>query len=411
MSIVVIEPYGHGNIEGLRQAAAAAGGSFYVIQPSQRDRVPQVWMRETARVKKGLFFEQRFQPRVAEGSELLEGIPPSEIPSLGGCNIVMRKEPTEVPLVGPQGDPILAHWNCGLGRAVAFASDASGRWGADWVKWNRYRPFWAQVIRWCQRRTPPSPYSLTLQKGREPGTADAIIDAVDAKGKFANFLEPKGNLVRPDLSNATMEFQQVSPGRYRASFPTPQAGGYVVNVQYEENGRKYLMRGGFVPPFHPEYRSFEDNAALLARIADETGGRMMGPGMDRFAPTGQVAYAAKPFWPALLILALIVLPLDIFVRRVIVGFSDVVRFVKKFLPARVAPRRDPVAEALASARAQVGAQELASWTAPEGGAEVAALSETEAPAPAAAQKAEPAPDPRTNRLMEAKRRARRRFEK
>jgi Ca-activated chloride channel family protein len=411
MSICVIEPMGRNNLDEMRAAAAAAGGSFYVIQPSQYDRVPQVWMRESARVKKGLFFEQKFTPKVAEASELLEGIPAGDLPSLGGYNIAGRKDPTEVPLVGPNNDPILAHWNCGLGRAVAFTSDASGRWGNDWVKWSRFRPFWAQAIRWCQRRTPPSPYTLTLQKGREPGTAEAIIDAVDAKGRFVNFLAPKGNLVRPDLSAAPMDFQQVGPGRYRASFPTDKAGGYVVNVQYGEEGRNFLMRGGFVPPFHPEYRSFEDNGALLARIADETGGRVMGPAMDWFAPTGQVAYASKPFWPALLIAALILLPLDIFVRRVIVGFSDVVRFVRRFLPAKKESRRDPVRDALVAARAQVNAVELASWTAPEGGAEVAALDESEVPATPGAPAPEVASDPTSKRLMEAKQRARRRFEK
>ncbi|HKS16007.1 MAG TPA: glutamine amidotransferase, partial [Planctomycetota bacterium] len=411
MSIVVIEPMGRSNLDELRGAAAAAGGAFYVIHPSEYERVPQVWMRESARVKKGLFYEHAFKPQVVESSELLEGISPAEIPQLGGYNIASRKDPTEVPLVGPQNDPVLAHWNCGLGRSIAFTSDASGRWGSEWVKWNRFRPFWAQAIRWCQRRTPPSPYSLTLQKGREPGTAEAIIDAVDAKGKFVNFLEPKGNLVRPDLSSGTMDFQQVGPGRYRATFPTDRQGGYVVNVQYGEGNKNYLMRGGFVPPFHPEYRSFEDNGPMLARIADETGGRVMGPGMDWFAPTGQVAYASKPIWPALLLLALILLPIDIFVRRVIIGLSDVIRLVRRILPAKKETKHDPVQEALEAARAQVSAPELASWTAPAGTAEVAALDDADVPTGPAAPTPELAPDPTTGRLMEAKRRARKRFER
>jgi hypothetical protein len=208
-----------------------------------------------------------------------------------------------------------------------------------------------------------------------------------------------------------MDFQQVGPGRYRATFPTDKAGGYVVNVQYSEEGRSYLMRGGFVPPFHPEYRSFEDNAPLLARVADETGGRVMGPAMDWFAPTAQIAYAAKPFWPLLLILALILLPIDIFVRRVIVGISDVVRFVRKYLPSRKTERPDPVKEALVAARARVAGPEMESWTAPEGGAEVAAMDDS-APVPGAGPAvAEPASDPTSKRLMEAKQRARRKFEK
>jgi len=412
MSVVVIEPYGHGmNLEGLRATAHAAGGTFYVVQPSEYDRVPQIWMRESARVKKGLFYEQRFVPRVAGASELLEGIPPSEIPALGGYNVSSRKDPTEVPLISPQNDPVLAHWNCGLGRAVAFTSDATGRWGSEWIHWSRFRPFWAQTIRWCQRRTPPSPYTLTLQKGAEPGTAEAIIDAVDAKGRFVNFLEPKGTLVRPDLSSGPIDFQQVGPGRYRSSFPTDKSGGYIVNVRYAEAGANYLMRGGFVPPFHPEYRSFQDNAPLLLGVAEETGGRVMGPGMDWFAPTSQEAYAAKPIWPPLLILALCLLPFDIFVRRVIVGLRDVVRLVRRILPARKRVERDPVREALEAARAEIGARERPGWTAPAGAVEVGSLAESQLQVPGAARVEEVEPESTAGRLFEAKRRAQRRFKR
>jgi hypothetical protein len=113
----------------------------------------------------------------------------------------------------------------------------------------------------------------------------------------------------------------------------------------------------------------------------------------------------------LLVLALILLPLDIFVRRVIVGLSDVVRLVRKILPARKSARPDPVRDALLAARAQVSAVELASWTAPEGGAEVAALGEADIQTGRPAPVPEVAPDPTTNRLMEAKRRARRKFER
>jgi uncharacterized membrane protein len=409
LSVALIEPNGN-NTAQLREAARAGGGNFYVVQPSQREMVPQIILRESTRVKKGLFFEDRFTPSVVGASEILEGISPSDIPALNGYNVTSRKSPTEVPMISsPHKDAVLAHWNCGLGKAVAFTSDASGRWGADWVRWPRFNQFWSQAVRWCQRRIPASPYQLTIQRGRQEGTAEAIIDAVDPQGRFVNFLAPGGTLVKPGLETEPMTFQQIGPGRYRAAFATDATGGYVVNVRYQEGGKTYLLRGGYVPPYNPEYRRFQDNEPLLTTVAEQTGGRVATPGMDWFAPTGQVAYTSKPLWPLLLAIAVCLLPFDIFVRRVIVGIRDVVAAIRAIVP-RWRVRRDPVADALAAARGAMRVGELATFTPGAGSAEVGAEAEAEGASPSEGSPEEAGPE-LTNRLAEAKKRARKKFEK
>jgi len=45
----------------------------------------------------------------------------------------------ETPLWTQHGDPLLAHWQFGLGRAVAFKSDAKPRWAKTWLAWEKYR--------------------------------------------------------------------------------------------------------------------------------------------------------------------------------------------------------------------------------------------------------------------------------
>lgn len=349
LSVVVIEPRG-ADLGAFQEAARAGGGNFYVIQPHQRDRVPQVFIKESAVVKKGLYFEERFTPAKKEESEILEGIAAAELPPLYGYNISSRKGGAlEVPLVSPHGDAVLAHWRYGLGKSAAFTSDASARWGKDWISWAKYKQFWAQAVRWCQRRIPPSPYQLTLEKGRKDGTCDAIIDAQDDQGNFVNFLQPQGMLVTPELQSKELSFEQTGPGRYKATFPADKTGGYVVNVQYAQDGRPYLLRGGYVPPYNPEYRRFEDNEAMLLGAADQTGGRALKPGMDFFAATGQAAYTSTSLWPFLLLVAACLFPFDVFVRRVIVGWSDLVALARAVVP-RLRVRADPAGEALLAER-------------------------------------------------------------
>lgn len=405
LSVVVIEP--RVSTAPLAAVAQAGGGNFYVVHPHQRERVPLIYIKESALVKKGLYFEERFLPAQKEDSEILEGIRAAELPFLYGYNVSSKKSGAiEVPLVSPHGDAILAHWRYGLGKAAAFTSDATTRWGRDWVAWGKYKQFWTQAVRWCQRRIPPSPYQLTLEKGKKDGTCDAIIDAQDEAGNFVNFLSPQGILVTPELQSRALAFEQVGPGRYKATFPADRAGGYVVNVQYAQDDKPYLLRGGYVPPYNPEYRKFADNEPLLLSAAEETGGRAMRPGMDFFARTGQPAYTTRPLWPLLLLLAACLFPFDVFVRRVIVGGSDLAALVRAILP-RLRARVDPVQEALAAEREAIRSRH---WEPSRPATEAVAAEAAPEGAAALAGPALPEDIEISQRLREAKKRAKKRYE-
>lgn len=364
LSIVVIEYSNIRNVNALQEAAKKAGGNFYLIQPWQHDKVPKVYVKESQLIKKGLYFERPFTPIYQQKSEILEGISSSEIPVLLGYNVTSEKKPTEIPLVSENKDAVLAHWNYGLGKSVAFTSDATTRWGKNWVSWGKYKQFWSQLIRWCTRKIAPSPFHLTLSKGKEQAVCEAIIDAIDEKGNFVNFLAPLGRVVTPDFGTLPIEFKQIGPGRYKTTFPTSKHGGYSMNVQYELNGKRYQMRGGYVPPFQPEYQKLTSNEAMFLSITEATGGRLIELGMDFFKPTGEVTFALKPLWPLLVVLALCILPFDIFNRKVIIGIRDVLQSVKSLISRVIPslrPKDDPVKQALELERKTITGRSQLSW--------------------------------------------------
>ena len=40
----------------------------------------------------------------------------------------------EVPITaGPKHDPLLAHWQAGLGKVAVYTGDAFNRWDANWI--------------------------------------------------------------------------------------------------------------------------------------------------------------------------------------------------------------------------------------------------------------------------------------
>lgn len=72
-----------------------------------------------------------------------------EWPLLLGYNrLVARPEATLVASVG--GDPLIAAWQYGQGRAVAFASDCGPHWAPpEFLAWPGYARLWSQMAEWA----------------------------------------------------------------------------------------------------------------------------------------------------------------------------------------------------------------------------------------------------------------------
>ena len=132
-----------------------------------------------------------------------------ELPPITGLVLTSPKENelVEIPIVSPlptgQVNPVLAHWTYGLGRSVAFTSDAGRRWAKAWPDWKSYAAFWSQVVRWSMR--PADRGNLTLNVRREQGRIKVVVDALDKDNQFLNFLQIQGNVVDPDLKSAPIE--------------------------------------------------------------------------------------------------------------------------------------------------------------------------------------------------------------
>src|SRR5213075_1895868 len=92
--------------------------------------------------------EKPFNPVVARASPILQGLDASTLPSLLGYNAATLKPNAELIIKSPAGDPILAQWQYGLGRSVAWTPDVKGRWATDWVKWPLFAQFAGQLVGW-----------------------------------------------------------------------------------------------------------------------------------------------------------------------------------------------------------------------------------------------------------------------
>jgi hypothetical protein len=130
---------------------------------------------------------------------------------------------------------VLAHWQFGLGRSVAFTSDAKAKWAQDWLGWGQYRQFWSQVTQWALRRVDTGDFNTEIAVEQGQGTLS--VEALNADGEYRNFLNLQAIVVSPKGERETVRLEQTGPGRYEARFPTREIGAYLFNLVEVENGQ------------------------------------------------------------------------------------------------------------------------------------------------------------------------------
>src|SRR5207248_5846541 len=102
--------------------------------------------KETSILTRNAVVEGQIGALVGEPSPILRSLS-GDFPSLLGYVATTRKDRAVTALETERGHPLLAHWQYGLGRVVAWTSDAQQGWASDWDKWPAAAQFWSQLAR------------------------------------------------------------------------------------------------------------------------------------------------------------------------------------------------------------------------------------------------------------------------
>lgn len=383
---------GSGSAAYLKQLAAEGGGRYYPAVDMAE--VPQIFVQETITAIGNYIVEQPFVPVRYSNSPILAGI--NATPPLYGYNGSTLKDTAQLLLATEDQQPILATWQFGLGRSAAWLSDTKGKWARDWITWEGFPRFAAQLVG-----------DLTPRGGQNVNTevsvvgGETVIRLVTATAQ--NDLTVVATLIGGDGSRREVPLMQVAPNQYQARLESPAPGTYLVQIAGTSADRVVVQEtAGMVVPYSSEYRSAQANPGLLAELAATTNGRLLNEPADVFDRLNHVFSAREVALP-LLWLALMLLPLDIALRRLMLRRSDfgvLGSLASRLRPAGATPvAPDPVLSRLRAARDQVR-QQIAGEQIQVPPTETASSEPQPPPAPSST-------DDALSRLRAAKERARR----
>ncbi len=301
----------------LQELAQLGHGRYY--DGNDPFDLPQLLVKETQQVQRAAIVEEDFTPLSITGNPATEGIDMSSAPQLRGYVATTPKPQSTVLLASRQLDPVLSEWQFGLGRVVAWTSDAKNTWASRWLQWPHFGQFWAQLVK-RTNRSPEDPnrqITVKIEGDRARITLDAQTAAEQPNRQYLNFLPTQVVVVDPRGAESTVPLPQVAPGRYEASVPVQSDGVYTLTAtQTEASGAQVTRSGGFVVPYSPEYALTSTNQSQLDAIARRTGGRLISDPGDAFAHTLPSVGAPRPLWPPLLMVVALLVVADVGVRRV-----------------------------------------------------------------------------------------------
>src|SRR4051812_2179932 len=339
---------GGGSNPFLSDLARQGGGRFYpAANPAS---IPDIFLKETQQVSGQQIVEEPFFPTLTSSSPIVRGIE-SGFPQLLGYNGTTAKPAAQTVLVTGRDDPLLAQWQYGLGRSVAWTSDATGRWAKNWIAWPGFSRFFSQLVGW----TFPGEETAGIEASfvNEAGKMKLRVQSEEADGSPRDFYATVAHLVGPGLEPVDVPLPQTAPGVYEAPLGELDSGAYAVRVTQTRSGSSALGRTlGLVAPTAAEYWLLGANESLLAAIRTATAGGVAGAPADVWRHDLAATRSFTELWPWLLVIALLLWPLDIALRRVSLGRRELVdgrRWLAATLRGRrVAARTQPVEDLLAA---------------------------------------------------------------
>lgn len=281
----------------LEHLSELAGGRYYDV--SDETTIPSILSRETAMISRTYIENHPFYPTVyrAEGwNHLFE----EGVPQMNAYIGTTAKAAARVIAESEKEDPVLAEWQYGLGRTIAFTSDSTGAWSGDWARWNHWLDFWYTAI----SRLLPN-YNDIAYDIRMDGDGSFIITDPTNQAAFMDVavVDEQGNELEVQL-------EPLSASKVRAVVDA-KPGLVFFRISKGED----VYQAGFTIPYSEEYDLQPANEELLKEIAERTGGKVIEEPQEVFRAFKEQGATRQNISSLLLLISLLIFFIDITIRR------------------------------------------------------------------------------------------------
>lgn len=308
---------GDADTDLLSQLARQGDGRYYFAEHA-RD-IPRLMTRETDLATRGPVVEGDITPRQVSPDSVLSGLASGGLPDLSGYLVTTPKDLAEVLLVSDAADPLLARWQYGLGRAVAWTSDLRGRWSQAWLDWPGTAQLFTSLVNWT---IPPAQGPLRLSVRADSAAGHITVSEV-SPGSAPGSVH--AHVVQPDGSALQFDVPASAPGEYSTTFPLAGAGTYLIRVEEDGVG---AAEAGLPVAYPAEFRQVSADSRRMQQIAAAGGGHVLSAPPAAFADDLPPLTTPVPLQRLFVLIAAVLLPLEVAIRRLRLSPADMLEWLR-----------------------------------------------------------------------------------
>lgn len=296
----------------LDMIADMGNGRYYFCDNAMA--IPQIFSKETALASRTYILEKPQIPikySINNFSTLN-----SSLPAINAYIATTPKQTANVVLMSQDDDPILATWQYGLGRAAAWTSDIEGKWSADWVIWENNSQFWNQLVSFSYPQITEGNWVTSVEMNGLKGTVNVEI----AQGILPQNME--ATIINENMESETIKLKPVAPDKLQSDFIADGEGTYVIQInEKEDDGITASQTEGVNISYSPEYGILSGGEERVNEIINISGGEIIENPEIVFADSEVLNWEQRDISNILLIIATILWPIDIGIRRINFSFA------------------------------------------------------------------------------------------
>jgi hypothetical protein len=168
------------------------------------------------------------------------------------------------------------------------------------------------------------PLRLTARADAGTGHISVIEDAPDAGPA-----QVRAHVAQPGGAAQELDLSPTGPGEYGASFLLNGPATYIVRVDEERDGMPIGAAEAGLPVSYPaEFRQVSADPGRMLQIANAGGGHVLASPAAAFATDLAPVTTPLPLQRVLVLIAAILLPIEIGLRRLRLSFADLVDWLR-----------------------------------------------------------------------------------
>ncbi len=302
----------------LEWIANSGKGRYYFAD--EFSSIPQIFTKETFLASKSYINDRTFTPAITSMHDIISPFAEG-IPSLDGYIGASSKDRATTILTSDVGDPILAEWQYGLGKSVAWTSDLNGGWSSDYLNTQQGIDFIKNMIEWTFPRA--SSEKIVFESINNGDEEEIIVTNVD---DFDEGLSTIATIITPNLESFDIKLSPSKPGEYRGTFPVSNKGVYIVKINQSKDGEIVNTSNYAITSNYSKEYDITATNNKLELLKNKSGGKFIANPSEVFTKDLDRVYGNRELYPILLSIALILFIIDIAIRRLNLGH---IRFKQK----------------------------------------------------------------------------------